>query len=185
MKKIVYSFSLFAVIFLASCSNKEQKQDDGRQAFQIDSITTPGVQRMQVSNSENDVKLRGKDYHISIRRVPSDSLSSVKDQAGDLFVDNQITLLITRNKGEKVFSKTFTKHSFSSLVDGDFLSKAILEGMVFDKISENGIVLAASVSFPQTDLYVPLSVTVSPEGKMSIAKEEILDENYQETEEQD
>lgn len=183
MKKIVYSIVFLSVFILVSCSNKEQKQDNGKQAFQLDSVSEAGVRRMQVSNSGTDVRFKGKDYHISIRRAPGDSLPRVKDQAGDVYVDNEILLRITRDKGSEVYSGTFTKRSFSSLVDDNFLSKSILEGMVFDKTSDEGIVLAASVSFPQTDLYVPLSITVTPEGKISMVKEEVMDENYQEEKE--
>ena len=38
------------------------------------------------------------------------------------------------------------------------------------------IILAASVSYPQTDLYIPFSITITPEGKMSISKNEDMEE---------
>ncbi len=177
--RVVYILLSVAVV-LVSCVKTEKKQADEKAAFQIDSVSAAGVQRMQVSSTEQDVKFRDKDYHILIQRVPADSMSVVKNEAGDSYVDNQITLRITRGKGEKVFSRTFNKHSFSDWVDADFLSKSILEGMVFDKTTEKGIVLAASVSFPQTDLYVPISLTITPDGKMTMEKEELMDENFSE-----
>ena len=51
--------------------------------------------------------------------------------------------------------------------------------MVFDeeKTREGkNIILAASVSYPQTDLYIPFSITITPEGKMSISKNEDMEE---------
>lgn len=177
MKK-VYWVALLLIFVWTSCGNKTQPGTDDKQGFQMDSVKTGGIQRMQVSDSQTDIKFRGKDYHISIHRTPCDSLKLVNDQTGESFADNEITLVITRNNGEKVFSKTFTKRSFGSVVDENFLSKSVLEGMVYDKVSDNGIVLAASVCYPQTDLYVPLSITITPEGRMSVAKEEILEENY-------
>lgn len=173
-----YLIVLFMAFIWTSCSNKDHSKMADQQGFQIDTIAAGGMQRMQVSDNETDVKMRGVDYHISIHRAPCDSLQHVKDPNGGAFIDNEITLCITRNRGEQVFLKTFTKKSFASLVEDNFLSKSILEGMVYDKVSDQGIVLAASVCYPQTDLYVPLSITIAPDGRMSMFKEEILDENY-------
>ena len=179
MRKIIYLlFIIIVTIPVISCSEKKEKQEDEAVAFQIDSVDNQGVQRMQISKNEQTVKLKGKDYTIYIERAPSDSLPRVKSDGGDVYVDNRITLRVTRNKGEKVFSKIFTKQSFSSLINAGFLSKSILEGMVFDKVTPNGLVFAASVSFPQTDLYMPFSITISPDGKMSMAKEELMEETY-------
>ncbi len=41
------------------------------------------------------------------------------------------------------------------------------------------MVYAASICYPQSDLYIPLSITVSADGKISIAKEELLEEVYE------
>ena len=73
-------------------------------------------------------------------------------------------------------NKTFTKNDFSSVVDAKFLSKSILEGIVYDKTTPQGIVYAASVCYPQTDLYMPLSITITADGKMSIQKVDMLEE---------
>lgn len=179
MRKIIYLlFIIIVTIPVISCSEKKEKQEDEAVAFQIDSVDNQGVQRMQTSKNEQTVKLKGKDYTIYIERAPNDSLPRVKSDGGDVYVDNQITLRVTRNKGEKVFSKIFTKQSFSSLINAGFLSKSILEGMVFDKVTPNGLVFATSVSFPQTDLYMPLSITISADGKMSMVKEELMEETY-------
>ena len=74
-------------------------------------------------------------------------------------------------------NKTFTKNDFSSVVDAKFLSKSILEGIVYDKTTPQGIVYAASVCYPQTDLYMPLSITITADGKMSIQKDDMLEED--------
>ena len=72
----------------------------------------------------------------------------------------------------------FSKESFASLVDARFLKYAILEGLVYDKTTPQGIIYAASICYPQSDLYVPLRLTVSADGKISMAKEELLEEVY-------
>ena len=96
--------------------------------------------------------------------------------AGDTYEDNKIVLRITQGS-ENVLNKTFTKNDFSSVVDAKFLSKSILEGIVYDKTTPQGIVYAASVCYPQTDLYMPLSITITADGKMSIQKVDMLEED--------
>jgi hypothetical protein len=38
------------------------------------------------------------------------------------------------------------------------------------------ITLAASVSYPMTDLYIPFSLVISADGKMSLSKDEDMGE---------
>ena len=63
---------------------------------------------------------------------------------GDTYVDNKIVLHLTRGN-ETVLNKTFTKNDFSSVVDAKFLSKSILEGIVYDKTTPQGIGLMPQV----------------------------------------
>lgn len=173
------SFLVLTVLFcLAACNAKDskEKKDDIRVLMQ-DSTDSRGLQRMQVSRAEQSVSLKGKDYHYSIVRKPDETLPHVKSEVGGTFLDNEISLRITRD-GKSVFDKKFTKQSFSSHIPADFLSKSILEGMVFDKASAQGMVFAVSVSYPYTDLYFPLSLTITPDGKMSVRKEELLEDIY-------
>ena len=47
--------------------------------------------------------------------------------------------------------------------------------MVFDdeKTSNSkNIILAASVSIPMTDLYIPFSIIITPDGKMTMERDE-------------
>ena len=125
------------------------------------------------------LSLREETYHSLVSRTPDESLPHVSNEMGDTYVDNKIVLRITRGS-ENVLNKTFTKNDFSSVVDAKFLSKSILEGIVYDKTTPEGIVYAASVCYPQTDLYVPLSITVTADGKMSIKKVDMLEDDYTE-----
>lgn len=184
MKKIIgLAFASVLLFHFSACSDKQQNQDNKTSAFGIDSVDVHGAQRMQPSKSEQTVEIDGKKYYVYINRTPADSLARIKNEQGDVYVDNRINLRITNGKGENVYNKVFTKQNFSDLIEADFLSKSILEGMVFDKVSPKGLVIAASVSFPQTDLYVPVSITITPGGKMSMAKEELMEDIYT-TEEQ-
>ncbi|WP_291585614.1 DUF4738 domain-containing protein [Bacteroides sp.] len=179
MKRFIYLFILLLLAVLTACSGGSKKTDEGSLILMQDSVDNRGLQRMQVSKAEVDIKFKGKDYHSFISRTPDEDLPLVKNEMGNTFVDNKIQLRLTRGN-EQVFNMTFTKKNFSSIVSDDFLSKSILEGMVYNKTTPQGIVYAASVCYPQTDLYVPVSITITADGKMIMEKEELLEEIYEE-----
>lgn len=175
MKQLYFLF-VFMLCVATGCGSKNKTSESPeKHIFQIDSIDkVTGIQRMQVSRVNQDIMCKGKKYHLYIDRSPSDSLPRVKSDLGT-FADNRIVLKITRGNGITLFSKTFTKRSFSSYIPDRYLSHSILEGMVFDdeKTSDSkDIVLAASVSIPMTDLYIPFSIYITQDGKMSIDKDE-------------
>ena len=175
MGKLVYWLLLPLAVAVSACGGKKGIENQSLLA-RIDSIDAHGLQRMQTSKSETNFKFKGKDYHSIVSRTPDESLPHVTNEMGDTYVDNKIVLRLTRGN-ETVLNKTFTKNDFSSVVDAKFLSKSILEGLVYDKTTSQGIVYAASVCYPQTDLYMPLSITITADGKMSIRKVDMLDEN--------
>ena len=57
--------------------------------------------------------------------------------------------------------------------------------MVFDKIVDNKFSFAASVCYPLTDLYFPMEITISSDGVISMAKEELMEEAYSDSEDKD
>lgn len=167
------------IMAVTACGNKSVNSSKETVSATHDSIDAHGVQRMQTSKTEMDIKFNGKDYHSFISRTPDESLPRVSNEMGDTYVDNKIVLRLTRGN-ESIFNKTFTKTDFASIVDADFLAKSILEGIVYDKTTPQGIVYAASVSYPQTDLYIPLSITITANGKMSLKKVDNLEDDYNE-----
>ena len=179
MKKLIYLLLLPLALAVAACGGKNGSSNKESVLARQDSVDALGLQRMQRSKAVTDSKFKGRDYHSLVSRTPDESLPHVSNEMGDTYVDNKIVLRITRGS-ENVLNKTFTKNDFSSVVDAKFLSKSILEGIVYDKTTPEGIVYAASVCYPQTDLYVPLSITVTADGKMSIKKVDMLEDDYTE-----
>lgn len=179
MKKLIYLLLLPLVVAIVACGGKSGSSKKESTLATMDSVDSHGLQRMQTSKSEIDIQFKGKDYHSLVSRTPDESLPHVSNEMGDTYVDNKIVLRLTRG-GATVVNKTFTKNDFSSVVDANFLSKSVLEGIVYDKTTSQGIVYAASVCYPQTDLYVPLSITITADGKMSIRKVDVLEEDYSE-----
>lgn len=166
-----------SVIFFTACSSQDKNKKDGTQVLMQDSTEIAGPQRMQVSDVKTSFTYKGKEYQSSVVRRPDESLPIVKNEQGEKFVDNRITLRITCG-GKQVVDKVFTKDNFASLVDAKFMKYSILEGLVYDKTTPQGIIYAASVCYPQSDLYVPIRLTITADGKISMAKEELM-EDYQ------
>lgn len=177
MKNIVYILACAIVVLFASCSSQKKNEKDELKVLMQDSTEVSGPQRMQVSDAKETITYKGKEYHSSVVRRPDESLPIVKNEQGERFVDNRITLRITC-AGKQVVDKVFTKESFASLVDAKFMKHAILEGLVYDKTTPQGLVYAASICYPQTDLYVPLKLTVSADGKISMVREELMEDLY-------
>ena len=179
MKKLIYLLGLTMLMVIVACSGTAEKKQRDISVLNQDSTDAHGLQRMTARKSEIDIKYKGKEYHSFISRTPNDSLPREVSQMGNTYVDNQIVLRLTRGN-ERIFSRTFTKKQFASLIGEDFMAKSILEGIAYDKTTPEGFVYAASICYPQTDLYVPVSITISTEGKISMKKEELLEEVYEE-----
>lgn len=178
MKKPIHLIILFSILISSACTgNSNPETKENTRVLMENTTDEQGLQRMQVSRTEQTVSLKGNDYKISLARIPDDNLPIVDSEVGDKFVDNKITLNITQG-GKNVIDRTFTKKDFSSIAGEQFLQKSILEGMVFDKVTPQGMVFAVSISYPQTDLYFPISLTVSADGKTSMKKDELMEEIY-------
>ena len=175
--KSLFCFCLCMVSLLTACSSHKKGQNDDIQVITKDSVVTDSLQRMPISDSKVLINYKGKQYHSTVLRKPDEGLPIVVNDEGSRFVDNRILLKIVCD-GKVVLDKAFTKQSFASFVDQDFLDNAILDGLVYDKITPQGLQYAASLCYPQTDLYIPLSVTVTQGGKISMAKEELIEDLY-------
>ena len=94
-------------------------------------------------------------------------------------MDNRIQVKITRENGTSLFEKTFTKNDFAVYLPEKYLKRSVLEGLVFDDVrtgERKEIILAASVSYPMTDFYIPFVLQVSQDGKLTIQKDEDMGE---------
>ena len=141
----------------------------------LESADAPkGIQYMQQSIVKDTVTWKGNLYQYEIKRVPDEELPVVKDEQGVIFADNRIELVILRDEKE-FFKWTFTKKTFAAQLDEDFEANGILEGLVFDKVVPGGLQFAASVCYPQSDLFMPLLIVVSGGNRIRIQKDTILD----------
>lgn len=179
MKKRYTIIVLIMLPFLLCCKRDSKKESpvvkDGKILIEKTMQTPMERKRMQPVQSEQSVVLKNKTFQSVITCTPNDTLPKVTSVNGDVFIDNQINLKIL-NGTQLVVNKTFTKHNFASLVSTGFLKRAILEGMVYDKTLPEGIAYAVSLSFPQSDLYVPITMVVNEAGVVHMERVEVLDE---------
>lgn len=174
MKKITYIL-LGATLYLAtSCSSSTNKEQENVRILMKDSVENNTPQKMPSTESKINFIHKGKEYTSLITRQPDEEQPFIKNQQGDMFVDNSITLYIT-NANKTIVNKRFTKKDFASLIENRFMKHAILESLIYNGTTSEGFVYIASVSYPQSDLYVPIKLTISPEGNIRMTKEELLE----------
>ena len=175
MKKIQLLAALLIAVIAISCGKKKESKDIIVPTVEV--VKPKAPISMQPYNQQQEVKWLDKSYQVFIDRVADDSLRMVQDETGQKFVDNRITLRVIRADGSVFFKKVFTKSSFDAQLDDDYRQTGILEGLVFDKVDGNNLIFAGSVSHPQTDEYIPLVVTVSNFGNVTIKRDDQMDTN--------
>ena len=173
MKRIQIVWLAIAAMMLINCG--EKKKSDNIIAPKVEQPKLQAPIKMQEYSQTTDVKWLDKNYQVEICRVPDDSLKMVKDETGQEFVDNRISIRILRADGSVFFSRVFTKAAFNACLDNDYRQTGILEGLVFDKVEGVNLFFAASVCHPQTDEYIPMVVTVSSLGEVGIRRDTDLD----------
>lgn len=175
MKKIQLLAALLMAVLAISCGKKKESKDIIVPTAEV--VKPKAPISMQPYSQQQEVEWLDKSYQVFINRVADDSLRMVQDETGQKFVDNRITLRVVRADGSVFFKKVFTKATFDAQLDDDYRQTGILEGLVFDKVDGNNLVFAGSVSHPQTDEYIPLVVTVSNFGNVTIKRDDQMDTN--------
>ena len=134
--------------------------------------------RMQDYRQEIDAHWLGRSYHIVVVRTPVDSLPMVKDEIGQKYVDNRITLTISRADGSVFLEKTFTKAAFLSHIDDDYRRTGILEAMIFEEVDNDQLEFAVSIAHPQSeDEFIPLELSIDRNGGITIKRDNDIDTN--------
>ena len=175
MKKIQLLAALLMAVLAISCGKKKESKDIIVPTAEV--VKPKAPISMQPYSQQQEVAWLDKSYQVFINRVADDSLRMVQDETGQKFVDNRITLRVIRADGSVFFKKVFTMTTFDAQLDDDYRQTGILEGLVFDKVDGNNLVFAGSVSHPQTDEYIPLVVTVSNFGNVTIKRDDQMDTN--------
>lgn len=177
------TLALCMLAFMAACGEKKKSEVIITQRTETPRPKEPV--RMQEYTDERDVKWLGRTYHVAINRQPSDSLPMVKDENGQQYVDNVFTVSVSRDDGTVFFSHVFTKKSIVQYLDDDFRTTGVFEGLVYDKVEKNCLLFAASVGHPQTDEYIPLVISLSRMGELTVRRDTELDTTAPAAEQED
>lgn len=187
--KSLQTLFIAAVAALAFSACSEKKPTNNIVAKKPVVKAPSGPVKMQDSKFADEVQWNGKSCNVNIVRRADTSLPVITDDAGGKYYDNVIDIKIEANGGndgtqgaELLFHKTFGKQDFASMVDAEYLKKSALLGIVFDRVEGDKIIFAASVGQPDvlSDDFVPMLVTVSRSGGMTISKDTRLDSDVEE-----
>lgn len=173
--KNCYAAALLALLAVGLTSCGDKKKSGDIIARRVVKHEPKAPERMQGYSDERDVQWIGRTYHVAIHRQPADSLPMVKDETGQQYVDNAISVTVSRADGSVFFSRTFTKSAFAALLDADYSKTGVFEGLVFDRADGDDLLFAASVCHPHTDEYIPLVVRLSRMGELSIRHDTQMD----------
>jgi hypothetical protein len=178
--KHIYGLAVVMAMMTTACGGKHQAtaEEEQQRILQIDSVdAASGLQRMKVSQFDEQVKIAARDLHITLTRQPDENAPTVKSEVGT-YVDNQVTLRITRADGSQWVNRTLHKSDFAALTGEAYARHFILEGMVYDEERSNTEkmpVFAASICVPMSDLYIPFVVRVTAGGDVQVVRDEDMD----------
>lgn len=168
--------SLVALSALAMTACKDKPKTDTIIVKKPVAKAEKPVGTMGDNVQRRDVKWLGATYHIIIERKADRSLPLALDESGNRYYDNRVSLTIERPDGTEFFSRVFVKSDFDEYVDETNSDGALL-GIVFDNTDGESLRFAASIGSPDkmSDDYVPLLLTVSRTGGVTVAKDDQLD----------
>lgn len=167
--------AVLAVAAMASCNEKKKSN-----VIIVPKAETPKPSvpvRMSEYTHQDDVKWIGKTYKVEVHRFVADSLPMVKDEQGTKYYDNLIRIKVIRPDGTEFFNRLFSKKAFSDYLDANTRDNGVLLGIVFDRAEGDNLLFGASVGSADklSDEYIPMIVTLSRMGNVSIARDTQLD----------
>ncbi|MBR1547651.1 MAG: DUF4738 domain-containing protein [Prevotella sp.] len=173
---VLVVLAVVAALLLAACGGKKKSEDIIAQ--RVVKSAPSGPIKMQEYSDDRQVDWIGKRYRVVIHRMPADSLQVVTDETGQQYVDNVISLTVSRSDGSVFYSHVFRKSDFLAQLDADYAKTGILEGLVFDKADGDWLVFAASVCHPQADdEYIPMVFRLSRMSVVEIRRDTQMDTN--------
>ena len=172
MKKTLYFFLMLALLSAVCASCKNTKDNSEASVASVSEEAPLPSGKTLPLNIERRTKADGRAYHYIINREPNET--TVEDEDGNVFYDNEISILVERDGG-RMFQRSFTRENFLSMLDEGFRQYGILDGCRFVKIEKGNVIFSLCVSYPESDLFTPFLLTVHPDGSGSFSPDNTLD----------
>ncbi len=132
---------------------------------------------LPASTRDTQVNWLEKDYVVTLSREPATAKAHLVDERGQEYVDNRITLSVTRSDGSVFLKKEFSKESFASYLNDDFRKNGSLETIAFHEIDNDQLKFGVVVSRPDNDdLFIPLDMWIDRHGGIAIKQGKLFDE---------
>ena len=181
----------FSGLFVACEKKKENSNTHNniivkpREKVEPDTI----VHKMnEIDVTTDTIKWMGSTYKARVHRYTNDSLSIAVDENGKQYRNNLIKMVITRKDGSVFFEKVFSKATFESFLDEEYLKQNVLLGLVYNGNDTNNLHFLGSVGRPDilTEEFVPFNVYISKMGVVRVEKANLENlEGYKVFEEED
>lgn len=175
--KGIYSFAVLALVSLTVVSCGEKKKTTDIIASKPVEKKAAAPTKMQGYEHSETVSWEGADFKIQIKRSADEGAPLFVDDNGSKSYENKVSLKVLRSDGSEFFNREFTKSSFSSCVDNAYLEKSTLLGIAYDRVENDNLIFVASVGCPDqlSDDFIPVILTLSKSGSLSMKKGEDLD----------
>lgn len=162
-KSIKPQLLLPALLFLASCGGQKAETPET-----VQTEPEQGEVRGLPSYTYTDSLTLGSHKVVcTITCQADEELPLVVDEDGTKYADNRFGLVIKRD-AQELFSRSFSKADFHSLLTADFRKYGILDGMRFHHAEDGKLYFNTCVSYPESDMSCPFFLIVGPDGSYSI-----------------
>ena len=160
---------------ITACKEKKKSEDIIIAKYVPEGPKSPI--RMDTDQRSKAVEWLGGSYSIVTSREAADSLPMLKDETGQEYIDNRVTITILRSDNTVFLKKQFTKNSFASYVDAGFRQTGMLENIIFHGVEDGRLKFGAVVSKPGSDdEFIPLDLCVDRQGGLTITQGKLFDD---------
>ncbi len=167
-----YMLCALALALLTGCGGKKTNATpEETDAAPVETPSANGTMEDPAWNDKGVVTWAGHTYQYALNRQADKDIPPVKDELGQTFYDNSVELNVRRD-GEVFFAKRFTKEAFLDFLTPDYKENASLQGMAFDRVTNEGLRFGVTVGYPGSDESIPLTVILAADGTVSIIKGE-------------
>lgn len=176
MKQITICLLLaVSMMLLGACKEKKNTGDIITTKYEPKALVAPI--KMSEDRQTKSIVWLGKTYQVDISRLPADSLSKLKDDNGQQYVDNLIDVNISRQDGTKFFHRSFVKDAFVAYLDEPFKRNGQLVSIRYNEVDDSALEFSVVVGMPDApdDLFVPLKMIIDRQGTVRVEKDDDMD----------